>query len=37
MYGDNSRDITMDEVVEAAKMANIHNFCASLPEGYETR
>merc|ERR1719435_462772 len=37
MYGDNSRVVTMDEVVEAAKKANIHNFCASLPEGYETK
>ena len=30
-YGDNSRKATMDEVVEAAKRANIHSFIASLP------
>jgi ABC-type multidrug transport system fused ATPase/permease subunit len=30
-YGDNSRKATMDEVVEAAKQANIHSFIASLP------
>ena len=37
MYGDNTRVVTMDEVVEAAKKANIHQFCSTLPEGYETR
>ncbi|CAH1380439.1 unnamed protein product [Tenebrio molitor] len=26
----------MDEIVEAAKSANIHNFISSLPLGYET-
>ena len=31
-YGDNSRVVTMDEVVEAAKMANIHSFIAALPQ-----
>ena len=30
-YGDNSRKATMDEVVVAAKRANIHSFIASLP------
>lgn len=30
-YGDNSRTVTNDEVIEAAKNANIHNFIASLP------
>ena len=30
-YGDNSRQVTMDEVVAAARMANIHNFVDSLP------
>lgn len=30
-YGDNSRDIPMAEIVEAAKLANIHTFVASLP------
>merc|ERR1719266_3288815 len=37
MYGDNERQVTMDEVVDAAKMANIHSFIASLPQGYDTR
>merc|ERR1712029_640543 len=37
MYGDNERSVSMDEVVEAAKMANIHSFIASLPQGYDTR
>ena len=32
MYGDNERKVSMDEVVEAAKMANIHTFIASLPQ-----
>lgn len=31
-YGDNSREVPMDEIVEAAKMANIHNFISSLPQ-----
>ncbi len=31
-YGDNSRHVTTDEVVEAAKKANIHSFIASLPK-----
>jgi len=29
-------DATDDEVIEAAKMANCHDFIMSLPEGYET-
>ncbi|HBD63339.1 MAG TPA: thiamine ABC transporter permease, partial [Clostridiales bacterium] len=29
-------DATMEEVIEAAKMANIHDFIMSLPEGYDT-
>ena len=32
MYGDNERKVSMDEVVEAAKMANIHTFIAALPQ-----
>ncbi|KAG7308521.1 hypothetical protein JYU34_005733 [Plutella xylostella] len=35
-YGDNSRTPDMDEIIEAAKQANIHNFITSLPMGYET-
>jgi len=35
-YGDNSREVTMDEIIEAAKKANIHNFISTLPQGYET-
>lgn len=36
-YGDNSREVALDEVIAAAKNANIHTFIASLPLGYETR
>lgn len=35
-YGDNSREITIDEIIEAAKAANIHEFITNLPRGYET-
>ncbi|CAH2048677.1 unnamed protein product, partial [Iphiclides podalirius] len=35
-YGDNSRKPNMDEIVSAAKQANIHNFIVSLPMGYDT-
>jgi ABC-type multidrug transport system fused ATPase/permease subunit len=31
-YGDNSRQVPMDEIVAAARMANIHNFIQELPE-----
>ncbi|XP_023344692.1 phosphatidylcholine translocator ABCB4 [Eurytemora carolleeae] len=37
MYGDNSRDVSIEEVIECARKANIHNFITSLPNGYETR
>lgn len=33
-YGDNSREISRDEIINAAKQANIHNFVASLPLVY---
>uniref|UniRef100_A0A8C7YBK5 ABC transmembrane type-1 domain-containing protein n=1 Tax=Oryzias sinensis TaxID=183150 RepID=A0A8C7YBK5_9TELE len=31
-YGDNSRDISMDEVILAAKKAQLHDFVTALPE-----
>jgi ABC-type multidrug transport system fused ATPase/permease subunit len=31
-YGDNSRQVTMDEVIAAARAANIHDFIESLPD-----
>ena len=31
-YGDNSREVSMSEIVAAAKSANIHNFIVALPE-----
>nr|AQV04124.1 phosphatidylcholine translocator ABCB4 [Castor fiber] len=36
-YGDNSRVVTQDEIVSAAKAANIHPFIETLPHKYETR
>ncbi|KPJ18850.1 Multidrug resistance protein 2 [Papilio machaon] len=36
-YGDNTRVVAMDEIVKAAKEANVHSFVAALPTGYETR
>jgi len=36
-YGDNEREVGMEEVISAARKANIHEFVAALPEGYETR
>ncbi|RVE75305.1 hypothetical protein OJAV_G00015350 [Oryzias javanicus] len=35
-YGDNSRDIGMDEVILAAKKAQLHDFVMALPEQYNT-
>lgn len=30
-YGDNSREVPMEDVIAAAKQANIHSFIAGLP------
>ncbi|KAM6201356.1 phosphatidylcholine translocator ABCB4 isoform 2-T2 [Rhynchocyon petersi] len=36
-YGDNSRVVSHEEIVNAAKAANIHPFIETLPHKYETR
>ncbi|KAK1795268.1 hypothetical protein P4O66_010446 [Electrophorus voltai] len=36
-YGDNSRVVSQQEVEEAARNANIHDFILNLPEKYSTR
>ncbi|KAL4617085.1 multidrug resistance protein 1-like, partial [Arapaima gigas] len=36
-YGDNSRDVQLDEIVAAAKAANIHSFIDGLPAKYDTQ
>ncbi|KAM6338499.1 ATP-dependent translocase ABCB1 [Podargus strigoides] len=36
-YGDNSRLVSNEEIVNAAKEANIHSFIDSLPNKYNTR
>ncbi|XP_066484598.1 ATP-dependent translocase ABCB1 isoform X2 [Tiliqua scincoides] len=35
-YGDNTREVPFDEIVEVAKAANIHSFIESLPDQYNT-
>ncbi|XP_071033679.1 ATP-dependent translocase ABCB1 isoform X2 [Parasteatoda tepidariorum] len=35
-YGDNSRSVEMQEIIEASRQANIHTFISSLPQGYDT-
>lgn len=35
-FGDNSRTVTMEEVISAARRANVHNFVTGLPNGYDT-
>lgn len=36
-YGDVERKLSMNEIIEAAKAANIHEFITRLPSGYATR
>ncbi|KAM3614454.1 uncharacterized protein V6R79_014590 [Siganus canaliculatus] len=36
-YGDNSRTVTLQEIEDAAKAANIHNFIDALPQKYDTQ
>ena len=31
-YGDNSREVPMDQIIEAARKANIHEFIRNLPD-----
>lgn len=33
-YGDNSRKVTMEEIIKVAKIANAHNFVIQLPQVY---
>ncbi|XP_051842179.1 bile salt export pump isoform X1 [Antechinus flavipes] len=35
-YGDNTKDVPMENVINAAKKAQLHEFVMSLPEKYET-
>ncbi|XP_075036809.1 bile salt export pump-like [Mixophyes fleayi] len=35
-YGDNSRELTMDQVMSASKKAQLHDFVMNLPEKYDT-
>ncbi|GAA57022.1 multidrug resistance protein 2 [Clonorchis sinensis] len=35
-YGDNTRTVPMEEIISAAKTANIHDFIIGLPKGYQT-
>ncbi|XP_051565285.1 bile salt export pump isoform X2 [Myxocyprinus asiaticus] len=36
-YGENSRTVNMDEIIEAAKKAYLHDFVMTLPDKYETQ
>lgn len=35
-YGDTSREVSLEEIQQAAKNANIDDFIQSLPQGYDT-
>ncbi|XP_062384435.1 bile salt export pump isoform X2 [Sardina pilchardus] len=35
-YGDNQRDISMNDIISAAKKAQLHDFVMALPEKYDT-
>jgi ABC-type protease/lipase transport system fused ATPase/permease subunit len=35
-YGLPNKDVSQEEIVEAAKAANAHDFVVGLPEGYDT-
>uniref|UniRef100_A0A8C3JVL2 Bile salt export pump n=1 Tax=Calidris pygmaea TaxID=425635 RepID=A0A8C3JVL2_9CHAR len=35
-YGSNTKEVTMEKVIEAARKAQLHDFVMSLPEQYET-
>ncbi|KAG7464134.1 hypothetical protein MATL_G00183980 [Megalops atlanticus] len=35
-YGDNQREVTMNDVIAAAKKAQLHDFVMALPEKYDT-
>lgn len=37
MWGSDADDVTLEEIIEAATMANIHKFISNLPNGYNTR
>ncbi|CAG5865570.1 unnamed protein product [Menidia menidia] len=36
-YGDNTRNVHMEDVIEAAKKAYLHDFVMTLPDKYETQ
>lgn len=36
-YGDNTRTISMEEIIEAAKKAFLHDFVMTLPDKYDTQ
>ena len=35
-YGDNTRTVSMNEIIAAARNANIHNFIKSLPQVWKS-